>query len=63
MSNDVKTKKLEIVCKENGPYIVHKLGRMTNIRGEVETTKAVMALCRCGQPDLKTPGDNRLPLF
>ena len=49
MSNDAKTEKPEIVCKENGPYIVHSVERMTNIRGEVETTKAVMALCRCGK--------------
>ena len=46
MSNDTKP---EIVCNENGPYIVKNVGRMTNTRGEVVDTKAVMALCRCGK--------------
>jgi CDGSH-type Zn-finger protein len=33
---------------KNGPYIVKKLTRLTNSKGEVIETKEVIALCRCG---------------
>jgi CDGSH-type Zn-finger protein len=33
---------------KNGPYIVKKLTRLTNSKGEALETKEVIALCRCG---------------
>lgn len=38
-----------IVCKENGPYIIKNVRRMTGTGGETIDVKPVMALCRCGQ--------------
>ena len=42
-----------IAPEVNGPYIVTKLKRMTNAKGEVLRTRPQLALCRCGGSSLK----------
>ncbi len=37
-----------ITCSENGPYIIEGLECLRNSKGETLSTKATIALCRCG---------------
>ncbi len=37
-----------IDCARNGPYIVKRMERLANSKGEALEAKKVMALCRCG---------------
>ena len=37
----------------NGPYIVAKLTKMTNSKGETLNTRTILALCRCGGSAIK----------
>jgi CDGSH-type Zn-finger protein len=46
-SNDTDDRRT-IECKENGPYIVKGLDRLSDAAGDAIATKSVMALCRCG---------------
>ena len=46
MSEEIR--KPSIDCARNGPYIVKRLERLANSRGEALQAKKVMALCRCG---------------
>ena len=41
--------KPSISLAPNGPYLVKDLNRLTNQQGSIETTKSMIALCRCGE--------------
>lgn len=44
---------MTIVPEHNGPYLVTNVTSMTNSKGETLTTRAEMALCRCGGSAMK----------
>lgn len=43
-----ESRKPSIDCARNGPYIVKRMERLANSKGEALEAKKVMALCRCG---------------
>ncbi len=49
MTNHEHPVKPEIVCKQDGPYIVKNVSQMIGKGGQSINTKPTMALCRCGQ--------------
>ena len=48
MATEPGNQKPVIECAENGPYIVRNLNKLSNSKGDGIVTKAVIALCRCG---------------
>ena len=44
---------MTIAPEHNGPYLVTNVTSMTNSKGETLTTRAEMALCRCGGSSMK----------
>jgi len=44
---------MTITPEHNGPYLVTNVSSMTNSKGETLTTRAEMALCRCGGSSMK----------
>ncbi len=48
MTGDGGNNNPTIEPKENGPYLVHNLDKLTNSKGEELATKPTIALCRCG---------------
>ena len=53
MTTSDQTEKAQIICNENGPYIVKNVKQMTSTNGQTITTKSTMALCRCGESSNK----------
>ncbi len=49
MASDETSSLPTITCKPNGPYLVNRLTKFTNSRGESIATKETIALCRCGE--------------
>ncbi len=47
------SEKVSIKPRENGPYLVKNLTRLSNSRGESIACEETMALCRCGQSSNK----------
>ncbi len=53
MTQEEHNERPTITCSENGPYIVERLERLRNSKGETLPTKATIALCRCGRSSKK----------
>ena len=48
MTDEKGSERPAITCSPNGPYLVERLDRLRNSKGESLPTKATIALCRCG---------------
>lgn len=53
MTPEGKNDRPAIACSENGPFIVKRLERLRNSKGETLATRATIALCRCGHSSKK----------
>ena len=53
MTTAEESSKAEIICNENGPYIVKRVNQMIGTQGQSIETKSTMALCRCGESSNK----------
>ena len=53
MTTTEESAKAEIICNENGPYIVKRVTQMIGTHSQPIETKSTMALCRCGESSNK----------